>query len=280
MAEAAVVGAGQSGLAAARGLADHGVVTTLVERLPAPGGQEPEGAPERRLAREVEACGVRMRLGTLALRWTGDEVWLLGVDGFQALPAGALLIASGTRPATRGELGIAGDRCAGIFPASAALHLVEAGVLLGHRPLVYGGGGLAASCAARLVEAGAREVTVVSPDEPTGELPAAAELIRGWRLTSVHGVARVSSARIERDGLPERLATDAVVLAAGRVPMWNVEGAIFPGPEQRQVVPCHSTADPKRVDDAERAAAEAVTLALERLAAGDRPNPEHDAKED
>jgi hypothetical protein len=153
-------------------------------------------------------------------------------------------------------------------------------VLLGHRPLVYGGGGLAASCAARLVEAGAREVTVVSPTEPTGDLPVTAGLIRGWRLTSVHGVGRVSSAWIERDRLRERLATDAVVLAAGRAPMRNVEGAIFPGPEERQVVPCHSTADPKRVEDAERAAAEAVALALERLGAGDRPDPEHDAKED
>jgi NAD(P)-dependent dehydrogenase (short-subunit alcohol dehydrogenase family) len=137
-------------------------------------------------------------------------------------------------------------------------------VLLGHRPLVYGGGGLAASCAERLVEAGARAVTVVSRDEPTAALPAAAELIQGWRLTSVHGVGRVSAAWIERDGLSERVATDAVVLAEARVPMENVEGAIFQGPEQG-VVPCHSTADPKQVEDAEGVAAGAVSVALERL---------------
>jgi NADPH-dependent 2,4-dienoyl-CoA reductase/sulfur reductase-like enzyme len=264
MAEAVVVGAGQSGLAAARRLAEEGVATTVVERLPAPGGQEPEGAPERRLARAAEARGVRMLLGTLALRWTGGEVWTLGVGGFETVRAGVLVVASGSRPATRGELGIAGDRCAGILPGSAALHLVEAGVLLGHRPLVYGGGGLAASCAERLVEAGARAVTVVSRDEPTAALPAAAELIQGWRLTSVHGVGRVSAAWIERDGLSERVATDAVVLAEARVPMENVEGAIFQGPEQG-VVPCHSTADPKRVEDAEGVAAGAVSVALERL---------------
>jgi hypothetical protein len=207
-------------------------------------------------------------------------VWTLGVGGFEAVPAAVLVIASGTRPSTRGELGIAGDRCAGIFPGSAALHLVEAGVLLGHRPLVYGGGGLAAGCAARLLEAGAREVTVVSPYEPTGALSAATELIRGWRLTSVHGVGRVSSAWIERDGLRERLAADAVVLAEGRVPMRNIEGAIFPGSGQSRVVPCHSTADPKRVDDAERTAAEAMTLALARLGAGESVDPGHHAKED
>jgi D-hydroxyproline dehydrogenase subunit alpha len=270
MPEAVVVGAGQSGLAAARRLAERDVHTTLVERLPAPGGTEPEGAPERRLAEEAAKRGVRMLLGALALRWTGEEVWTLGIGGFGALPAGAIVLANGSRPATRGELGIAGDRCAGIVSGSAALHLVEAGVLLGHRPLVYGGGGLAATCAELLLEAGASEVTLVSLADPAVEPPPAARVIRGWQLTSVHGVRRISSAWIERDGLRERLATDALVLAEGRVPMRNVEGAIFPGAEVTGVVPCHSSADPKHVEDAERTAERAVEDALRALDPGDQ----------
>jgi NADPH-dependent glutamate synthase beta subunit-like oxidoreductase len=272
VADAVVVGAGQSGLAAAWLLAKRGVRTTVVDRLPAPGGQEPEGAPERRLAAGAGNAGVRMLLATMGVAWSGEGLTTLGVDGASTLPAGALVLATGTRPLTRGELGIAGDRCAGILPASAALHLIESGVLLGRHPIVYGGGGLAARCAELALEAGAREVTVVSELPPSVSLPDGARRVVGWRIASAHGAARISFVWLEREGRRERLTTDALLLARGRVPMLNVEGAIaLPGARADLsapgVVPCHSSADPKDLRDAERTAAAAVEAALAVLGA-------------
>jgi NADPH-dependent 2,4-dienoyl-CoA reductase/sulfur reductase-like enzyme len=265
MASAAVVGAGQSGLLAARFLAEREVRTTLVERLPAAGGQEPEGPTEVSLARSAARSGVELKLGTLALRWDGARLTTLGIEGADALAVDALMVASGTRPATRGELDVAGDRCAGILPATAAIHLIEAGVLPGHRPVVYGGGELAARCAELLLAAGADEITLVSPDPPTARMPAGARLIGGWRIASAHGNPRLSRLTLALGAAREPIAADALLLAVGRIPMRNIEGTAS---DPVAVVPCYSSADPKRVDDAERVANIAVARTLALLAGG------------
>jgi NADPH-dependent 2,4-dienoyl-CoA reductase/sulfur reductase-like enzyme len=262
MARAAVVGAGQSGLIAARLLAEGGVETTMLERLPAPGGQEPEGAIEKDLAARAAQSGVTFRLGTCALRWNGSALATLGIDGADTLAVDALVIATGTRPATRGELGIAGDRCAGILPATAAVHLIEAGVLPGHRPVIYGGGAFAARSAVLLLEGGSRQVTIVTADPPVAALPVDVRLVTGWRIASANGRPRLSTLTLERGAAREVIAADALVLAVGRIPMRNIEGAVSPQPAAGPVVDCHSAADPKRVDDAERVAAAAVERTL------------------
>jgi pyruvate/2-oxoglutarate dehydrogenase complex dihydrolipoamide dehydrogenase (E3) component len=260
MASVAVVGAGQSGLIAARMLAERRLATTLVERLPAPGGQEPEGAPERRLADAARAAGVAMRLGTFAVRWTGDELVTLGVEGATRLRVEALVVATGTRPATRAELGIAGDRCAGVLPATAAVHLIEAGVLPGYSPAVCGGGGLARRCAELLLESGAHQVTVISDHDPVVELPGEVRVLNDWRITSAHGVTRLAALWLARGEARERVAADALLLAAGRIPMQNIDGAVLISGlnESGRIVQCHSSAEPKVVDDAERTARQAV----------------------
>jgi len=261
-----VVGAGRTGLLAARTLAEAGARVTLVERLPAPGGQEPERDTATRLAEHARRAGVRLRLGTLAVRWDGERLDVLGVDGADRLYSGALVIATGTRPATRGELGIAGDRFAGVVPGSAALHLTESGVLLGHRPIVLGGGSLAASCVRALAAARADHVTVVAPD---GVLDAGAaradSVLDGWCVESALGSPRVTAVTIACDGCRERLAADALVLAHRRVPMRNVEGAVRDGPG---VVFCHSSADPKTLQDAAAAAERGVRDVLRPLERG------------
>jgi NADPH-dependent 2,4-dienoyl-CoA reductase/sulfur reductase-like enzyme len=265
-ASALIAGAGRSGLLAARMLAEEGLAVTLVERLPAPGGQEPEPAT-RGLAKAARRAGADFVLGTLAVSLSGPVVETLGIGGAGSYRPGALVVATGTRPATAGELGVTGDRCAGILPGSAMIHLVESGVLPGWRPVVLGGGDLARHCAELCLRAGARGVSVVSPTERVFAAGPGMDTYDGWRLISSHGWPRVDHVLIERDGQVARVTGDAVILAHQRRAMRNIEGAIRDG---GLVVGCHSTADPKTADDAERTAREATQHVLELIGDGSR----------
>jgi NADPH-dependent 2,4-dienoyl-CoA reductase/sulfur reductase-like enzyme len=254
MVSAVVVGAGQSGLRAAAELAGRGLDVALFERLPACGGQE----PERPLADELTAAALRravaVRLGTCAIAWDGRALTTLGLDGRSQVDAGALVVATGCRPATRGELGIAGDRCAGVIPVSAAIHLLESGVLVGRRPAVVGDGEQARRVTELLLQSGAVAVTVVAPGAGDG-MPAEADLYLGWKAEDVRGTARVESVTIARDGVRERVVADALILASGRIPARNIEGAVFGGPN---VVYCQPTDDPKSTDGSVQAALSAA----------------------
>jgi NADPH-dependent 2,4-dienoyl-CoA reductase/sulfur reductase-like enzyme len=265
-ASALVVGAGRSGLLAARMLAREGLAVTLVERLPAAGGQEPEPAASG-LAKAARRAGVDFVLGTLAVSLSGPVVETLGIGGAGSYRPDALVVATGTRPATVGELGVTGDRCAGILPGSAMIHLVESGVLPGWRPVVLGGGDLARHCAELCLRAGAHSVSVVSPAERAFASGRGIDTYDGWRLVSIHGWPRVDHVLIERDGQVARVTGDAVILAHQRRAMRNIEGAIRDG---GLVVGCHSTADPKTADDAERTAREATQHVLELVGDGPR----------
>jgi NADPH-dependent 2,4-dienoyl-CoA reductase/sulfur reductase-like enzyme len=265
-ASALVVGAGRSGLLAARMLAREGLAVTLVERLPAAGGQEPEPAASG-LAKAARRAGVDFVLGTLAVSLSGPVVETLGIGGAGSYRPDALVVATGTRPATVGELGVTGDRCAGILPGSAMIHLVESGVLPGWRPVVLGGGDLARHCAELCLRAGAHSVSVVSPAERAFAAGRGIDTYDGWRLVSIHGWPRVDHVVIERDGQVARVTGDAVILAHQRRAMRNIEGAIRDG---GLVVGCHSTADPKTADDAERTAREATQHVLELVGDGPR----------
>lgn len=249
-------------------LVDKGLGVTLVERLPMGGGQHPERPGTDRLFVAAERAGVSCMLATLAVRWDGRGLETLGVEGATRVECDVVVIATGTRPATRGELSIGGDRCAGILPGSAALHLVDSGVLLGRRPVVLGGGDLASSCAERLHRSGAETVTLVAPEGPRAVFPHGVRLLDGWEVRSVHGRTRVASVVVARDGVEQIVPSDALLLAHRRVPMRNVEGAIFPAPG---VVFCHSSVDPKTEADAWAASVSAVaevTRSLDRLEEG------------
>jgi hypothetical protein len=254
--EVVVAGAGRSGLLVARILAEEGLGVTMVERLPAPGGQEPEPDAESLAAAATDA-GVGWRLGTLALERVPDAVRTLGTEGAESLAAAVLVLATGTRPATRAELGIVGDRGAGVLPGSVAHHYLDSGVLPGREPLVVGDGQLAHELCAQLVRSGARRVTRVH----SGPLPPtpAGTTFGDATVEAVHGFPRVTGATVRQGERITRVAVDAVLLASGRVPMRNVEGALF---GSDTVVECFSSADPKTHDDAVETAARACEQAL------------------
>ena len=287
MSSVVIAGSGQRGLACAAKLAAAGLDVTVVERLPHPGGQEPEREAGR-LARDARRAGARFVLGTLAVQYDGAGIDVLGVDGTGFLPCDALIVATGSRPATRAELGITGDRCAGVVPGSAALHLTQAGVLLGHRPLIAGSGAFAIHCAQMQLAAGAAEVTMTFPAGMTvaGEVPAEVRLFAGYRVASVHGSARVEVAvlrrqvdyshgdadgvleggrdQVRRGGGPFRITVDALILAADMRPMRNIEGAIS---ERGGVFFCQPCGE----DRSEQAALAAATETCRHVLAALRP---------
>lgn len=93
MSDVVVAGAGRTGILVSRMLAERGIGVTLVERLPAPGGQEPE-TDAAQLARAASRAGVRMMLGTLAAEFRQGQVHTLGVEGAVTLSADALVVAT------------------------------------------------------------------------------------------------------------------------------------------------------------------------------------------
>jgi NADPH-dependent glutamate synthase beta subunit-like oxidoreductase len=202
-----VVGAGVAGLAVAGRLARGGERVTLVDRLPVPGGVLGDGHPAVR--RLFAACrDVALELGMTALRWTGEGVTIAGPRGVREVPARHLVYAGGTRPSTPAELRLAGARPAGVLPAPVAIHLVEAGAVLGRRVAVLGEGAWASAAVAALEHQGASEVCRVPVPEPGSPL-----LLRGCVRVDALG-----------DG-----ACDCVVLAARERPLRNVDGAVLDG---------------------------------------------------
>ncbi len=170
----AVVGAGITGLACAAALApaargrwwstgSRWSAACSAGTTPPDVGRRP-GRPPR--------AGAALHLGETAIRWDGDDA-----DGDRAgracagSQASALVIAAGSRPLGRAELGLTGPRPAGILPATVACHLSETGLLIGRRPAVIGGGDWAARALERLLHAGADTVEVIAPDGVLRPLP-------------------------------------------------------------------------------------------------------------
>jgi len=246
-----VVGAGITGLACAEALQDAADVT-LVDRVPVPGGVHGWEAPDT--TDLVERCGARLVLGETAIRWDGRELVVIGQDGARRLPAAALVIATGTRPLGRAELGITGPRPAGVVAATVATHLAENGLLVGRRPVVVGGGDWARRSAHHLLEAGAELVTVVPHGAVAMELRrrAGVRVLQDAGVTAVAGDVRVTGVELASG---EEVACDALVLAHGTVPLRNVDGAVWDG---ERTVYAQPLSDPASVDGAKAAGADAA----------------------
>ena len=218
-----VVGAGAAGLGAATALAGRGAVE-LVDRIPVPGGAAGhEHADVRARAAQAERAGVAFALGATATRWEDGRLLVCAPGAIRWRAASTLVFAGGMRPATAAELGLAGDRPAGVLAAQVARHLLETGAPLWRRAIVVGDGDDAAA-AAQLIRAGGGSVTAVGG--AAGGPPWADRAFPGWRAVAVTGRPRVASLRIERAGETRELAGDAVILAARPRPVRNVEGAI------------------------------------------------------
>jgi NADPH-dependent 2,4-dienoyl-CoA reductase/sulfur reductase-like enzyme len=243
-------------------LARAGASVTIVEQLSEPGGREPGGSAGD-LAGPAARSGVRLLLDTLAVQFGGTFVEVLGDGGVSRLPCDALVVATGSRPASRTELRITGDRCAGVVPGPAALRLTRAGVLLGHRPLIAGSGEFALRCAREQLAAGASAVSLTMPAGARRAPGAGIRVFAGYRVVSVHGAVRVDTAVLRGERESVQVQADALILAAGLRPLRTIEGATGQRPG---VFFCQPDREDEGVRGAEAAASE--TAAQVRAAFG------------
>ncbi len=256
----AVVGAGITGLACADALAPraHAVV---VDRIPVVGGVLGWDHPVSiEFAAQATAAGARLHLGETAIRWDGHTLMTIGQDGVRRIEAAALVIAAGSRPLGRAELGLTGPRPAGILPATVACHLSETGLLIGRRPAVIGGGDWAARALERLLHAGADTIEVIAPAGVLRPLPESDQITLRSRTRplGVEGTHRVGAVLIEGG---ERVDCDAVVLAHELTPLRNVDGAVWDGSRTVYAQPLEDPATVAvAIDAGRRAAAEALEL--------------------
>ena len=236
---AVVVGAGLTGLACAADLAPDMRVDVL-DRIPVTGGVHGWRAAETvSLTRTARAGGAVLHLGVTAIRWEDGVLTGVGPEGVLRVAAGVLVIAAGSRPLTRAELMLTGDRPAGVVPAPVACHLAENGLPVGLRPCVVGGGDWAHRAAHDLLAAGARDVTVVAPDGLLRPMPARARCLEGLYPTAIEGALRVTA--LVAKG--QRIECDAVVLAHRLAPLRNVDGAVWEAPATVFAQPLDDPAD-------------------------------------
>jgi hypothetical protein len=224
MSDPIIVGAGAAGLGAATALAQDGRPVVLIDRVPVPGGAVRYDYPEvRAAATDAKRVGVTFRLGATATRWQNRRLLVCAPGEIHWHHASLLVFAGGVRPPTAAELGLVGDRPAGVLPISVAKHFLEANPRLWRNAVIVGDGP-GASEAARLIVAGGGSVTYIGQRREPPEWATAAR--PEWRAASVVGRNHVTGIGIERDGEADLLSCDAVLLAGPPRPVRNVEGAV------------------------------------------------------
>jgi NADH-quinone oxidoreductase subunit F len=157
----AVIGAGPSGLTAARDLALRGYAITVFEEFPEPGGMLRWGIPEYRLPRNILTreiqdildMGIELKHNTRVGR---DISWSEIKEGFDAI-----YVAIGAQRSM--QTGMDGEDLEGVWGAIEFLRELNSGKKppMGERVAVMGGGNSAIDASRSAIRLGAKEVTIL-----------------------------------------------------------------------------------------------------------------------
>ncbi|WP_166904552.1 FAD-dependent oxidoreductase [Mycobacterium sp. DL440] len=221
----AIAGSGLAGLHCAVSLAPTADVT-VYERLPVPGGEHWEDPEHDRLVHQARRDGVRLASGTQVVRWEGDRILAVGELGGIAT-ADALVVATGHRPPTRTELRIDGNRCAGVVPATLALHLIQQRVHLGRHVVVVGDAGWAAECIAKMRSGRNDVASIVWVGGPERSVDRDVMTMPDARVSATHGMPRISGVTVETPTTAVHLTCDCLILAGPALPYRNIDGAVM-----------------------------------------------------
>ena len=161
-------------------------------------------------------------------------------DGTAEITARTVILATGCREKSRGQLRIPGTRPAGIMTAGTAQYMMNIqNRLPGNKVVILGSGDIGLIMARRLRLEGA-DVRLVLGQETTGLYRNHVQCIRemdipfrsGWTVVSVHGRGRlkgVMAAPFGDDGEPdlsrrEYIRCNTLLIAAGLIPERDIEG--------------------------------------------------------
>ena len=240
----AVVGSGPAGHSAAYQLARLGYEVTILEKSPRAGGLNRGGIPDwvlpqdvldREIERLVE-LGITIKTNTEV---GTDVTW----DELKKKYDACVLAVGLTEPnSVRAD----GENKAGVIYGLPFLRDIGMGtstVKLGPRVAVIGGGNTAIDCAREALRQGAEEVTMITVERMTEEMPCVpedlhdmlaegVELIHGRAMTAALGNGRVDALQlhparfsgainaspitIDRETPAERFAVDNVIIAVGQ----------------------------------------------------------------
>lgn len=244
--EVLVVGAGPTGLSAARDLTRLGHSVLVVDREAEAGGiprhSNHQGfglrdlhrsmtGPDyaRRLVGRALIAGTELRCATTVTNLSGDGVQLVSPEGTALVRPSAVLLATGARERPRSARGIPGDRGAGVMTTGQLQQMVQAGLPVGTRAVVLGAEHVSYSAVLTLRHAGVRTVTMVTdldrPQSFVGAAPAARFLFgvtlrTSTVVTRVEGRQRVENVVLRdlRTGREEGIEADLLVTTGDWIP--------------------------------------------------------------
>jgi len=240
----AVVGSGPAGHSAAYQLARLGYEVTILEKSPKAGGLNRGGIPDwvlpqHVLDREIERLvelGITIKTNVEVGR---DVTW----DDLKTRYDACVLAVGLTEPNSVRAEGEDKDGVIYGLPFLRDIGMGTSQVRLGPRVAVIGGGNTAIDCAREALRQGAEEVTMITVEAGTNEMPCVpedlhdmveegVELLHGRALTAVLGNGKVEALQlhparfsgainaspiaVDRETAPDRFAVDNVIIAVGQ----------------------------------------------------------------
>ncbi|MGL9747594.1 NAD(P)/FAD-dependent oxidoreductase [Enterococcus sp. DIV0170] len=251
-----VIGGGPAGLAAAVAAYENGVNDILIiERDQKLGGilnqcihngfglhyfKEELTGPEyaARFIDKVQSTDIDVLLDTMVLEVTEDkEVHIVNKEqGYQILRAKSIVLAMGCRERTRGAIGIAGSRPAGVFTAGTAQRYVNMeGYLVGKKVIILGSGDIGLIMARRMTLEGAEVLACIEVMPYSGGLTRNIvqclddydiPLLLSHTITEIRGknrveqvvVSEVDEQRQPVPGTEQIVDCDTILLSVGLIP--------------------------------------------------------------
>lgn len=253
--DAAIIGGGPAGLAAAISLYKKGITNILVvEREEQLGGilrqcihdgfgltrfQSPLSGPEYadRFIREVRGLGIACMTKTAVTDLSPDKIiTTVSSDGMKKWQAKAVILAMGCRERTRGALGIPGERPAGVFTAGVAQAYINLYNLMPAKEVVIlGSGDIGMIMARRLSLEGAHVQAVLEIQPYPSGLPRNIQqclndygipLLLSHTVTAIHGSSRLTGVTVSQvdeqrrpiPGTETEYHCDTLILSVGLIP--------------------------------------------------------------
>lgn len=253
--DAAIIGGGPAGLAAAAALYEAGVKDVIIlEREPRLGGilnqcihdgfgltrfKEALSGPEYagRYIDKIKEYGIEYLTGCMVISLSGDKKIIADtVEGLVTIEAKAVILAMGCRERPRGAMSIPGDRPSGVFTAGVAQNFVNIrNQMVGKDVVILGSGDIGLIMARRLTLEGAKVHGVFEIAKYPGGLPRNIEqclndydipLFLQHTITRINGRTRLESVEVSEvddsfnpiPGTEKTWKCDTLILSVGLIP--------------------------------------------------------------